>query len=141
MVLSNSITRRQSWTIFMRFLLLIFISLISWPALALDMTVGDATTCASWLQQREKLRAWTHTGGEMPTGTQIPETWLIGFLEGYSWACLKDEPLTAGLDSEAIFERADRICRSTRTGDTPLLLVAFDLVKELDPQHSEVCLH
>jgi hypothetical protein len=73
----------------------------------------------------------------MPRGIQAPGAWLIGFLEGYDAACPKDKPLAAGLDSEAVFERVDRICSSSRTGDTPLLLVAFDLVKELDPQHTD----
>jgi hypothetical protein len=63
------------------------------------------------------------------------------FLEGYDAACPKEKALAAGLDSEAVFERVDRICSSSRTGDTPLLLVANDLVKELDPQHSDVCPH
>lgn len=124
----------------MRTLLLILICSISWPAVALDLTVGTLTTCTTWLQERDKLKSWTHTGGEMPTGTYTPGAWLIGFLEGYDWACPKDKPRASGLNSEAVFERIDRICRSSRPGETPLLLAALDLVKELDPQHSEVCL-
>jgi hypothetical protein len=77
----------------------------------------------------------------MPMGIAVSGAWLIGFFEGYDAACPKDRPLASGLDSEALFERVDRICTSSRPGDTPLLLVAFDLVKELDPEHSEVCVH
>jgi hypothetical protein len=121
-------------------LTLIFIlCLIQWPALALDLTLGSLTTCSSWLQDRDKLKSYLRTGGEIPTGAQLQGTWLIGFLEGYSWGCLADRTITTGLDTEGVFERADRICRSA-PGAKPLLLVALDLVKELDPLHSDVCL-
>jgi hypothetical protein len=53
-------------------------------------------------------------------------------------ACPKEKPLAAGLDSEAVFERVDNICR-TKSGDTPLLFAAWDLVEQLDPQHGELC--
>jgi hypothetical protein len=120
----------------MRSLMLLLACLISWPAAALDVTVG-ATDCATWLQERAKEQSF-HGGGELPTGTYLPSTWIIGFLEGYDWACPRAKPRTDGLDMGAVFERVDRICRA-KTGGTPLLLVALDLVKELDPQHSGVC--
>jgi len=74
----------------------------------------------------------------MPTGTRIPSAWLIGFLEGYDWGCGEKKRLTDGFDLHAIFERVDRICKS-RAGETPFFMVALDLIKELDPEHSEVC--
>lgn len=39
---------------------------------------------------------------------------------------------------EAVFARVDAICKS-KGGDEPLRLVALALVKELDPQHLDVC--
>jgi hypothetical protein len=48
----------------------------------------------------------------MPTWHVAQGAWLIGFLEGYEWACPADKPLASGLDTEAVFERVDRICRS-----------------------------
>jgi hypothetical protein len=51
-----------------------------------------------------------------------------------------DRTITTGIDAEGVFERADRICRSSRDNKF-LFMVALDLIKELDPQHSEVCLH
>ncbi|HWX83357.1 MAG TPA: hypothetical protein VNZ48_07135 [Xanthobacteraceae bacterium] len=125
----------------MRFLILLLACLTSWPAIALDLTVGETTNCTSWLHERDKLQSFihSHSGGEIPKGTFVPGAWLIGFLEGYDTACPKAKPLAAGLDTDAVFERVDRICRSTKTDDTPLLLAAMELVKQLDPQHSDVC--
>jgi hypothetical protein len=120
-------------------LILLLACLTSWPAAALDVTVGDMTNCATWLQERAKQQSF-HGGGELPRGTYLPGAWIIGFLEGYSWGCFKEKPLATGLDSVGVFERVDRICRS-KTGDTPLLIVALDLVKELDPRHSDVCVN
>jgi hypothetical protein len=127
----------------MRALVLILFCLIARPALALDMTAGDMMTCSSWLQERDKLQTFIHghTGGELPMGTYVPSAWLIGFIEGYDWGCVKDKPLAAGLDSEAVFERVDRLCRSEKSRDITLRLIAWDLVKQLDPQHSDVCMH
>jgi hypothetical protein len=66
---------------------------------------------------------------------------LIGFLEGYDFACpASAKARTSGLDSEGLFERVDAICRSS-PATTPLLIVAIDLIKQLDPQHSDICLH
>jgi hypothetical protein len=118
--------------------LVIFVCLIAWPANALDYTAGDATNCATWLQERSKLDSYIHHGGQMPTGTQIPGGWLIGFLEGWSWACVHCKPLTDGLDSRAVFERVDKICKA-KTGATPLRLVAADLITELDPGTGGLC--
>ena len=76
----------------------------------------------------------------MPTGTQVPGAWLIGFLRGYDWGCLPDKSLTDGLDTGAVFERVDNICKSKpRPNETNLELAALELVKQLDPLHSEVC--
>jgi hypothetical protein len=126
----------------MRAFLLILFCLIARPALALDSSVGELTTCSSWLQERDKLATFihSHSGADIPRGTFVPGAWLIGFIEGYGWACPKEKPLAAGLDSDAVYERVDSICR-TKSGDTPLLLAAMELVKQLDPQHSEVCVH
>jgi hypothetical protein len=127
----------------MRFMILLLACLISWPAIALDLTVGETTNCTSWLQERDKLRSFihSHSGGEIPKGTFVPGAWLIGFLEGYDLACPKAKPLAAGLDMEAVFERVDHICRSAKPDDTPLLSVAIELIKQLDPQHSDVCVN
>jgi hypothetical protein len=116
--------------------------LISGPAVALDLTVG-ATTCTYWLQERDKLQSFIHghSGVAIPTGTNVPGAWLIGVLEGYDLACRKAKPLASGLDTDAIFERVDGICRSEKSGDITLLLVAWDLVKQLDPHHSDVCVN
>jgi hypothetical protein len=125
----------------MRFLILLLACLILSPAIALDLTVGETTTCTSWLQERDKLQSFIHghSGGEIPRGTFVPGAWLIGFLAGYHTACPKVKSLASGLDMDAVFDRVDRICRSAKTGDIPLLLVATELVKQLDPQHSDVC--
>jgi hypothetical protein len=117
-------------------------ALLSYPTLALDATVGDNTTCAKWLRDRGELSAWVkgHAANTpMPTSTHVEGAWLIGFLQGYSWGCLKDKPLADGLDTGAVFERLDRICKARPDG--PLSIVALDLVKELDPQHSDICLN
>jgi hypothetical protein len=127
----------------MRTLAFVIVCLISWPALAFDLTIGDTVDCTRWLQERDKVKSFIHGGSrghEMPRGHYVPEMWLIGFIEGYSWACLKDKPLGSGLDQEAVFERADGICKS-KEGNYPLHGVAVDLVKQLDPQHSEFCSH
>jgi hypothetical protein len=101
-------------------------------------------SCATWLQERGKLKSWVQSHnvphGEMPTGTLVGGVYLIGFIEGYEWACPATKPRGSGLDMEAVLERAEDICKS-KGGDTPLLLVALDLVKQLDPQHREVCSH
>jgi hypothetical protein len=123
-----------------KLILLLFICLIPLPALALDITVGDVTTCADWLHERDKLRSWVHSGGQMPTGTQLPGALLIGFLRGYDRGWLQDKSLTDGLDTGAVFERVDNICKSKpRPNETNLELAALELVKQLDPLHSEVC--
>jgi hypothetical protein len=107
----------------------ILVSLLSWPAFALDITPG-AIDCETWLQERHDPHTWAAS----PRGA-----WLIGFIEGYNFGCPNGGHLLAtGLDSEGVYERVDRICSATRT--RPLLLAALDLVKELDPQHSDVCL-
>ena len=128
----------------MRALVSIFISLISWSALALDVTVGDMTSCTKWLQERAEEKSWFQSSpavrkGEMPTGTYMPGAWLLGFLAGHDWSCLsKPKGVASGLDTEAVFERVDNICRSS-PGETPLLLAVRDLVEELDPQHAVGC--
>jgi hypothetical protein len=126
----------------MRTLAFITVCLISWPALAFDATTGTMS-CTTWLQERSKLQSWInpHTHhGEMPSGSAIGGAYLIGFIEGYDFACPVKKPRGSGLDTEAVFERADELCKS-RGGETPLLLVALELVKQLDPQHNEVCSH
>jgi hypothetical protein len=127
----------------MRTLAFIIVCLISWPAQAFDATAGGAT-CTTWLEARDKLKSWVQshavTKGEMPTDHKIWSGYLIGFIEGYDFACPLKKPRGSGLDYGAVFDRADDICKS-KGGDTPLFLVALDLVKWLDPQHNEVCPH
>jgi hypothetical protein len=116
--------------------LVMFVCLIAWPANALDYTAGDATNCGTRLQERSKLEPFIHQGGQMPTG--IPGQWPIGFLEGWTWGCMHHKPHMDGLDSQAIFERVDNVCRAN-TGATPLHLVAADLIRELDPGTGGMC--
>jgi hypothetical protein len=120
-----------------KLILLLFICLIPLPAPALDLTVGDLTRCADWLHERDKVRAWAHSGGEMPTGSHVPGAWLIGFLQGYEWGCLQDKAPTNGLDTGAVFERVGNICKSKP--QLALSLAVRELIKQLDPHHSEVC--
>jgi hypothetical protein len=120
-------------------LLMIFLCLISWPVNALDYTAGDATDCAKWLQERSKLQSFIHSGGkEIPTGTYLPEVWLIGFLEGWSWACASRKPITDGIDTQGLLERVDKICKA-RSGATPLRLVVVDLLEKLSPETGGLC--
>jgi hypothetical protein len=124
----------------MRTLAFIIVCLISWPAQAFDATTGDMT-CTNWLEARDELKSWVHSHrGKMPTGHNAGSGYLIGFIEGYDFACPLKKPRGSGLDTEAVFDRADDICKS-KDGHTPLLLVAFDLVLWLDSQHSDVCSH
>jgi hypothetical protein len=126
----------------MRTLAFVIVCLISWPALAFDLTTG-AMRCTTWLQERGKLQSWInpHTQHvEMPSGSLIGGAYLIGFIEGYDWACPVKKARGSGLDTEAVLVRADQLCKS-KGGETPLLLVALELVKQLDPQHNEVCSH
>ena len=106
-------------------------------ATGLDATLGDHVTCSVWLQQRDKEKSWVRGPGrtEMPKGTHLPSVWLIGFIEGYNWACLMEKPLASGLDTEGILERVDSICRS-KPGDTLLRFVAINLVAQL--QQSDI---
>jgi hypothetical protein len=128
-------------------LLVLSTSISAWPALALDLTVGQLTTCAVWLQERSELKSWikrpdpNKSYGPMPTGTQITGTWVIGYIEGYDKGCLHDEPITKGPDTEALFVRLDGICRSkTQPEHYPLSLAADALIKQLDPDHDDVCM-
>ena len=127
----------------MRTLAVIIVCLISWPALALDPTTGTMT-CTTWLEARGKLNSWLQSHdvphGKMPTDHVAGDAYLIGFIEGYDFACPLKKPRGSGLDTEAVFERANEICMS-KGGHTPLLLIALDLVKRLDPQHNDVCPH
>ena len=79
-----------------KLILLVFICLTSTrPAFALDATVGTVVTCTDWLEERDKTKAWIHghpRGEEMPRRGNIASTWLIGFLEGYSFGCPRTEP-------------------------------------------------
>jgi hypothetical protein len=122
---------------------IIIVCLISWPAQAFDATTG-AMTCTTWLQARGKLKSWLQSHdvprGQMPTDHNAGSGYLVGFIEGYDFACPLKKPRGSGLDTGAVFDRADDICK-LKGGDTPLLLVALDLVKQLDPQHSDVCSH
>jgi hypothetical protein len=119
--------------------------LSAWPALALDQTIGDLKTCADWLQERSELKSWIKQPGHkspMPMGTHITGAWLIGYLQGYDKGCVHDEPVTKGLDTDALFERLDRICRSSkpRPEDYFLFLAADELIKQLDPDHADICM-
>ena len=111
----------------MRTLAFIIVCLISWPALAFDATTGTMS-CATWHQERDKLKAWTQSHDvphpAMPSGSHIGGAYLIGFIEGYDFACPAIKSRGSGLDMEAVLERADDICK-TRGGETPLLLVEF----------------
>jgi len=126
----------------MRTIAFIFVGLISWPAFAFDATEGDMS-CTSWLQSRAKLESWAQSKdvphGKMPTDHLAGSGYLIGFIEGYDWTCPLKRPRGSGIDTDAVFERADDICKS-RDVETPLLMLAIELVKQLDPQHSEFCL-
>src|SRR5262249_30005825 len=120
----------------------IFISLISWSALALDLTVGQLTTCTNWLEERAKEKSWFEANvavrkGEMPKGTYLPGAWLLGFLAGHDWACGIPKGVASGLDTDAVFQRVDNICRSSP--DANLELGALELLEELDPQHAVGC--
>jgi hypothetical protein len=88
----------------MRTLAFIIVCLISWPALAFDATTGQMS-CATWLQERGKLKSWVQSHnvphGEMPTGTLVGGVYLIGFIEGYEWACPATKPRGSGLDMES----------------------------------------
>ena len=120
----------------------ISISLISWSALALDVTVGDLTTCTKWLEERAKEKSWLQSPGpkkgEMPTGTYLPSVWILGFLQGRDWSCLNRPRVASGLDTGAVFERIDNICRSSPEGAN-LHLAVEDLIEELDPLHAVGC--
>jgi hypothetical protein len=121
----------------MRTLAFIIVCLISWPALATTGTM----TCTIWLEARGKVKSWVQSGhGKMPTDHVAGDAYLIGFLEGYDLACPLKKSRASGLDTEAVLDRANEICIS-KGGETPLLLVALDLVKRLDPQHNDVCPH
>lgn len=124
----------------MRTLAVIIACLISWPALAFDLTVSDMS-CANWLRERAKLKSWInpHTRqSEMPSGTFAGGGFLIGFIQAYDFACPLKKSRGSGIDVDAILERADEVCKA-KGGDEPLLLVALELVKQLDPQHNDVC--
>jgi hypothetical protein len=127
----------------MRALTFILVMCLLSPAHAFDATTG-ATTCATWLKARDKLKSWVRSHavphGDMPSDHLAGSGYLVGFIEGYDFACPLKKPRGSGLDTEAVFERAEEICKS-KNGETPLVLVALDLVKQLDPQHSDVCSH
>ena len=106
------------------------------------LPVGVCFSPAAWLQERGKMKAWVKRGGEMPRGESVWGLWLLGYLEGYDWGCSQDKPTATGLDTEAVFERIDGICRSHAKPDAyPLLLAPQDLIKQLDPKHLGVCDH
>jgi len=118
---------------------LVFICLLSWPAFALDVTMGDTWTCAKWLEARDELKNWRrHPSNEIPRDTYVPSAWLIGFLEGYDRGCLTTSAV--GLDTEGVFERVDSFCRSAKP-DTPLHLAASNLIEQLHPETGGACLH
>ena len=122
----------------MKALAVIAVFLVSWPALALDVTIGDLTDCTTWLEERDKLETWVHShshppGDRMPWGAHMAGSWLIGFLQGYDYGCLTDKRSADGLDSEAGFKRLDRICRSAEKG-TNLHMAAEKLIHLLHPE-------
>jgi hypothetical protein len=95
--------------------------------------------CDDWLQERAATRAWVrqHTAG-MAMPVQYGSTYLMGFLAGYDFACPNKNsgtPLGAGLDAEAVFERAEVICKAEK-GGTPLALAALKLIEELNPRYA-----
>lgn len=111
-------------------------------ALALDGTVGETITCANWLKERSKLKAWTKLGGEMPQSANIWGTWLLGVPGRLRLGLPARKTFAEGLDTTAVFERVDGICRSHPKPDAyPLLLATHDLIKQLDPRHLDVCVH
>jgi hypothetical protein len=72
----------------------------------------------------------------MPKGSLAPSQWLLGYIEGVSDACLVDPPVASGLDTRAVFERLDHICRSRP--DWALSLAAEELITQLDPEHRDL---
>ena len=123
---------------------LVFICLLSRPALALDQTYGNEWRCTDWLEARDKLNNWIHAprhpaGEKMPTDDVVPSAWLIGFLEGYNWGCMHED-IAAGLDTKAVLERVDRICRSAR--QIALWDAVRKLIEQLRPENvGGLCLH
>jgi hypothetical protein len=124
---------------------LVFICLLSSPAFALDQTYGNEWRCTDWLEARDKVNNWIHgtsrhpPGEKIPTDDVVPSAWLIGFLEGYNWGCMQGD-IAAGLDTKAVFERVDRICRSTQ--QIYLWDAVRKLIKQLRPESVEgLCLH
>jgi hypothetical protein len=71
-----------------------------------------------------------HQDANRLSGPKRMDDWLSGRVRR---GASRDKPPASGLDSEAVFERVAVLPASH--------LVAFDLVKELDPQHTDVCPH
>ena len=75
----------------------------------------------------------------MPTDDVVPSAWLIGFLEGYNWGCMQED-IAAGLDTKAVLERVDRICRSAP--QIYLWDAVRKLIEQLRPENvGGLCLH
>jgi hypothetical protein len=71
----------------------------------------------------------------MPRRANIAGAWLIGFLDGYDWGCLNSPGIAAGLDTGAVFERMDRICRAAAEPKQSLFSPTVALIEQLRPEY------